>query len=57
MDYLPLFLDLRGRPCLLVGGGEIARRKLELLLRAGAAVEIVAPRLAEDTAVLADAHG
>jgi uroporphyrin-III C-methyltransferase / precorrin-2 dehydrogenase / sirohydrochlorin ferrochelatase len=57
MDYLPLFLDLRGRPCLLVGGGEIARRKLELLLRAGAKVEIIAPRLAEDTRELADAHG
>ena len=57
MDYLPLFLDLRGKPCLLVGGGEIARRKLELLLRAGAAVEIVAPRLADATEALVEAHG
>jgi uroporphyrin-III C-methyltransferase / precorrin-2 dehydrogenase / sirohydrochlorin ferrochelatase len=57
MDYLPLFLDLRGRPCLLVGGGEIARRKLELLLRAGAGVEIVAPHLADATRELAEAHG
>lgn len=56
MDYLPLFLDLRGRSCLLVGGGEIARRKLELLLRAGAAVELVAPELAPETARLAEAH-
>jgi uroporphyrin-III C-methyltransferase / precorrin-2 dehydrogenase / sirohydrochlorin ferrochelatase len=57
MDYLPLFLDMRGKPCLLVGGGEIARRKLELLVRAGAMVEIVAPRLSEGTRRLADAHG
>lgn len=57
MDYLPLFLEIRDRPCLLVGGGEIARRKLELLLRAGARVEIVAPELAPETRALADEHG
>jgi len=57
MDYLPLFIDLRDKPCLLVGGGEIARRKLELLLRAGAAVEIVAPAVAEETRTLAQRHG
>lgn len=56
MDYLPLFVDLRGRACLLVGGGEIAHRKLELLLRAGAVVEIVAPELADATATLAASH-
>lgn len=57
MKYLPLFIDLRGKPCLLVGGGEIARRKLEALLRAGAAVEIIAPRLADATRTLAEEHG
>jgi len=56
MDYLPLFVDLRGKPCLLVGGGEIARRKLELLLRAGARVDIVAPELAEETLAMAREH-
>ncbi len=57
MNYLPLFIDLRDKPCLLVGGGEIARRKLELLLRAGAAVEIVAPAVGEETRALAQQHG
>ncbi len=57
MDYLPLFLELRGRPCLLVGGGEIAQRKLDLLLLAGAEVEIVAPALADGTRALVAAHG
>lgn len=56
MDYLPLFVDLRDRSCLLVGGGEVARRKLELLLRAGARIEIVAPALAASTRELAEQH-
>jgi uroporphyrin-III C-methyltransferase / precorrin-2 dehydrogenase / sirohydrochlorin ferrochelatase len=56
MDYLPLFVDLGGRPCLLVGGGEIAHRKLTLLMRAGAAVTIVAPEVAAEVAALAVEH-
>ena len=47
MDYLPIFLDLRDRTCLLVGGSETAARKAELLLRAGARVEVAAPDLHE----------
>ena len=45
MDYLPVFLDIRGQPCLVVGGGEIAARKCAQLLRAGARVTVVAPGL------------
>ncbi len=45
MDYLPIFVDLRGRACLVVGGGALALRKLELLQRAGAAVRVVSPEL------------
>ncbi len=47
MDYLPIFLDLRDRHCLVVGGSETAARKTELLLRAGAYVDVVAPTLHE----------
>ena len=45
MDFLPIFLDVRGAPCLVVGGGEVAARKCALLLRAGARVTVLAPEL------------
>ena len=45
MDFLPIFLDVRGQPCLVVGGGEVAARKCALLLRAGAQVTVLAPEL------------
>jgi uroporphyrin-III C-methyltransferase/precorrin-2 dehydrogenase/sirohydrochlorin ferrochelatase len=48
VDYLPIFADLRQRPVLVVGGGEVAARKIDLLLRAGAAVRIVAQSLSPE---------
>ncbi|MEA9392769.1 siroheme synthase CysG [Acerihabitans sp. TG2] len=45
MDYLPLFADLRQRPVLVVGGGDVAARKILLLQRAGAKVRVVARHL------------
>jgi precorrin-2 dehydrogenase/sirohydrochlorin ferrochelatase len=47
MSYYPIFLDLRGRSCLVVGGGEIATRKLEGLLQAGASVTVISPEVTE----------
>ncbi|MDO8805972.1 MAG: bifunctional precorrin-2 dehydrogenase/sirohydrochlorin ferrochelatase [Elusimicrobiota bacterium] len=39
-----MFLDLKGKPCLVVGGGEVAFRKTETLLMSGATeVKVVAP--------------
>jgi len=45
MDLLPLFHNLRGRRCLVVGGGDVALRKLRQLVSAGAAIEVVAPQI------------
>jgi uroporphyrin-III C-methyltransferase/precorrin-2 dehydrogenase/sirohydrochlorin ferrochelatase len=45
MEHLPIFLDVKGKPCLVVGGGEIAVRKVDSLLRAGGSVVVVAPDL------------
>ncbi|WP_292363393.1 precorrin-2 dehydrogenase/sirohydrochlorin ferrochelatase family protein, partial [Methylophaga sp. UBA1464] len=47
MDYLPIFIDLKNRQCLVVGGGEIAARKAGLLLKAQSMVTIIAPEIAE----------
>ncbi len=44
MEYFPLFVRLRGRHCLIFGGGSIALRKARGLLRAGASVEVVAEK-------------
>lgn len=55
MDYLPVFLDIRGRDVLVVGGGPLAVRKAELLFRSGGQVVVVAPQICEAMARLAGA--
>jgi uroporphyrin-III C-methyltransferase/precorrin-2 dehydrogenase/sirohydrochlorin ferrochelatase len=55
VDYLPVFIDLRARPVLVVGGGSVALRKVEMLRQAGAAVTVVAPELHAGLTALVDA--
>lgn len=45
MNLLPIFLNIKDRRCLVVGGGEVALRKVETLTRAGARVLVVAPEI------------
>ena len=45
MEFLPIFLNVRSQPCLVVGGGDVAARKVELLLKAQASITLVAPEL------------
>ena len=44
-SYYPVFLELKGRLCLVVGGGEVAFRKAKSLAGCGAKIKVVAPRL------------
>ena len=43
--FFPAFLDLRDKPVVVVGGGEVAARKAQALARSGAHVTVVAPEL------------
>jgi uroporphyrin-III C-methyltransferase/precorrin-2 dehydrogenase/sirohydrochlorin ferrochelatase len=54
MDYLPAFHDVKGKLCLVVGGGEVGTRKAGVLLEAGALVRVVAPEIDKE---LAERHG
>jgi uroporphyrin-III C-methyltransferase/precorrin-2 dehydrogenase/sirohydrochlorin ferrochelatase len=53
MRYFPLFLDLRGRTVVVVGGGTIAERKLDLVREAGPRLVVVAPDVTPRLAALA----
>lgn len=52
--YYPIFLDLKSRPCVVIGGGDVSGRKAATLLEFGADVTIVAPRLSVVAAKLAE---
>ncbi len=56
MSHLPIYMTLQDRPVLLVGGGELAVRKLRLIRKSGAAVTVVAPRVSGELEDLAG-HG
>jgi len=43
MDHLPVFINLRHKPCLVVGGGDIALRKVSLLLKVQAKIKCISP--------------
>jgi uroporphyrin-III C-methyltransferase/precorrin-2 dehydrogenase/sirohydrochlorin ferrochelatase len=48
VKYFPVFFDLKGLRVLVVGGGEVALRKVSLLERTGAVITVVAPRIAPE---------
>lgn len=52
MAYVPIFLDVTGARCLVIGGGEVAARKVTTLLDAGAMVTVVSPFIIDALALL-----
>jgi precorrin-2 dehydrogenase/sirohydrochlorin ferrochelatase len=52
--YYPLYLDLSGKRCVVVGGGRVAERKVRALLGSGARVHVVSPRVSRGIRTLRD---
>jgi precorrin-2 dehydrogenase/sirohydrochlorin ferrochelatase len=52
LKYYPVFLDILGEKCVIVGGGEVAARKAERLLDCGAKVFVISPKLSPELAAL-----
>jgi uroporphyrin-III C-methyltransferase/precorrin-2 dehydrogenase/sirohydrochlorin ferrochelatase len=53
MNFFPVFLALNGRRCLVVGGGDVALRKVSLLLKAEAKVTLIAPEICDSITAMA----
>jgi len=47
MGFYPIFIDMRRRRCVVIGGGAVAQRRIEGLLAAGAAVTVVSPLITD----------
>jgi len=43
MRYYPIFLDIKNKPCIVIGGGKVAERKVVSLLNAGARITVISP--------------
>jgi precorrin-2 dehydrogenase/sirohydrochlorin ferrochelatase len=54
LKYYPVFLDIKDKKCVVVGGGEVAARKAERLLDCGAKVVVISPKLTPELAALKD---
>ncbi|KJR46543.1 Siroheme synthase / Precorrin-2 oxidase [Desulfosporosinus sp. I2] len=53
-QYYPIFMDLLALPVLVVGGGNVAFRKVQTLMHHGAMVKVVSPRLVPELRELVD---
>lgn len=50
MRFLPIFMNIRDKSCLIIGGGQVAARKVYLLHRAGARITLISPALCDELA-------
>lgn len=56
MAYFPMFINLSGRDCLVVGGGEVALRKIEQLVKFGSRLSVIAPMIHTEIYDLAEKY-
>ncbi len=54
MRFYPVNLDIRGKRCLVIGGGNVAERKVELLLKCGGLVTVISPTITSRIRKLVD---
>ena len=52
--YFPMFIDLTDRKIFVAGGGRIARRRIEALVKFGADIHVAAPQVCPEIALLAE---
>jgi len=52
--YYPVFLDISDRVCVVIGGGQVALRKVKALIECGAAVKVISPDLCAELNQLAE---
>ncbi len=55
MQALPIFMNITNRLCVVIGGGEVATRKVTMLLKANAAITLYSPELCHELQDLAGA--
>ena len=53
-SYYPIFLDISDNPCLVVGGGGVAERKVKMLLKFNAKIKLVSPKVTKTLSKLAE---
>jgi uroporphyrin-III C-methyltransferase/precorrin-2 dehydrogenase/sirohydrochlorin ferrochelatase len=56
MDYFPIFVNLKQQPCLVVGAGEVAARKITLLCKAGAKITVIADVMSDSVLAMTASH-
>lgn len=54
MQALPIFFNITDRLCVVIGGGEVATRKVSMLLKANAAIKLISPEICPELKALAD---
>lgn len=56
MKYLPIFIDITKKTCLVVGGGDVALRKCTLLNKCNAKIKLIAPKVSDDLRIFLTQH-